>query len=1141
MRFITSFLAAAIIASSAYSATIEVPAQYPTIQAAIDAAVDGDVVLVSPGTYVENIDFSGKAITVVSTDGRDNTFIELAVSLDYPVPDGPVDSSYVQPAITDSDVLAIVTFTNGEDNSSVLDGFTVRSSGWLRGIFCYDAGPTIQNCDITDCRYGGDGAGIWCVNSSARIIGNRIYNNIGSITGGGVGGRGEVTPEIAYNEIYENYAPHGPGIGFVAPSANLNIHHNLIRHNTSQPGCQGALYIYGQNSDIVNNTIVGNSASGITLLDGYSINIINNIVASNDGAGLIPLNASYDYNDIWDNTSNNLISVNGISVDPEFVDPVLSDFRLQPPSPCVDAGHPDPQYNDPDGTRNDMGAFPSELSVLTVTNIGVMSESPSNVVNHTPVIEWYMFEPEGLPQVAFELEIGTDADWSVAEMWATGEVVSPEMSIDYSGLPLEDGVTYYVRVRATNGVEWSDWGNGIFTMNSVPSMPVPQYPIEQTVVRLNYVRLEVLNSEDAEGDALVYDYEVFADAALIELVAGDYGVEEQVSITISARVPGLEADREYWWVARASDGYEQSSWTDPESFLTESGGVIRVPEDQPTIQAALDVSLGGDTVLVSPGVYAEALSYPPHAVTVISSEGAENTVLTAPAVEDMINVPVPDGLLSEDTSAVLTDEVLTLVHAAVPDSGSSFEGFTVTGAHGVQWLVYLETTLHFEIANNRFVDNDAYDVIRCMGNAPITVTRNLIANSATGNAVVTISPRCNFINNTVYGGARGLAIYGEYSVILNNIVTDVDWYAIYDPHYTSTVDYNDFWNNGSNGWPGGNGISLDPLFIDPESDVFYLKAGSPCVDAGHPDPQYNDPDGSRNDMGAYSLFETPVSVCEPQLVSEDQTHVISHEPTIEWLVCGPPTATQVAYQIEVGTDADWSVAEMWATGEVFSSSTSVVYAGLPLDDGQTYYVRIRIYDGTDWSYWSGMQFRMNSFPTSPEPSYPVSQQLIHINQVYLSVLNSTDPEADVLVYDFEIYSDPMLTILVASQSGVTEQENITSSDIMSGLETDQEYWWRARCFDGYEHSEWSTVESFLTRGAATIYVPEEFPTIQDALNNCAPEDTIAVGPGTYQEYIDFLGKDVVLVSSGGRDVTFIAPIVYSSPDDLPTPMDSSSA
>ena len=55
---------------------LHVPGDYPTIQEAIDAAMDGDEVEVHPGTYNETINFLGKAISVYSTDGPDVTIID---------------------------------------------------------------------------------------------------------------------------------------------------------------------------------------------------------------------------------------------------------------------------------------------------------------------------------------------------------------------------------------------------------------------------------------------------------------------------------------------------------------------------------------------------------------------------------------------------------------------------------------------------------------------------------------------------------------------------------------------------------------------------------------------------------------------------------------------------------------------------------------------------------------------------------------------------------------------------------------------------------------------------------------------------------------------------------------------------------
>ncbi|MCK4311361.1 MAG: hypothetical protein KAW88_01350 [Candidatus Cloacimonetes bacterium] len=50
---------------------------------------------------------------------------------------------------------------------------------------------------------------------------------------------------------------------------------------------------------------------------------------------------------------------------------------------------------------------------------------------------------------------------------------------------------------------------------------------------------------------------------------------------------------------------------------------------------------------------------------------------------------------------------------------------------------------------------------------------------------------------------------------------------------------------------GEGNIDADPLFVDPDNGDYHLQTGFPCIDAGNPDPQYNDPDATRNDMGAY--------------------------------------------------------------------------------------------------------------------------------------------------------------------------------------------------------------------------------------------------------------------------------------------------
>ncbi|MDX2432414.1 MAG: hypothetical protein QNK35_15860, partial [Bacteroides sp.] len=99
---------------------IKVPEEHTTIQAAINAAVEGDTVLVDEGTYLENINFLGKPITVAShfiLDG-DTSHISKTV----------IDGS--QP--THPDTASVVLMISGEDSTSVLNGFTITGGKGTR-------------------------------------------------------------------------------------------------------------------------------------------------------------------------------------------------------------------------------------------------------------------------------------------------------------------------------------------------------------------------------------------------------------------------------------------------------------------------------------------------------------------------------------------------------------------------------------------------------------------------------------------------------------------------------------------------------------------------------------------------------------------------------------------------------------------------------------------------------------------------------------------------------------------------------------------------------------------------------------------------------------------------------------------------
>lgn len=253
--------------------TINIPADYSTIQEGIDAAVNGDTVLVAPGTYVENINFLGKAITVKSSNGAQST------TIDGRNPSNP-------------DFGSVVTFNNNEGLNSVLEGFKLVNGTGTKlvnshggAIFCNSGSPTIVNNSITR-NVAYDGGAICCHYSSPSIRSNLISDNAAYANGGGICCSLYSFPVIALNAITDNTSAYGGGIycdesdpeielntitvntadysggGIYCGDSDPLITKNAISHNGAISGGGGGIYCIGySNPNILDNSITWNSAS----------------------------------------------------------------------------------------------------------------------------------------------------------------------------------------------------------------------------------------------------------------------------------------------------------------------------------------------------------------------------------------------------------------------------------------------------------------------------------------------------------------------------------------------------------------------------------------------------------------------------------------------------------------------------------------------------------------------------------------------------------------------------------------------------------------------------------------------------------------------------------------------------------------
>lgn len=273
---------------------INIPGDYSTIQQGINNANDGDTVLVQDGTYIENINFNGKNITVSSY---------------YLITQ---DTSYISQTIIDGDQDgSVVTFESGEDSTAIICGFTLRNgySDGGGGIACTYSSPIIDHVTVEDCQ-AYQGGGIWLYLSDPVLCNSQIINNWAS---GGY------------------WKPWGGGI--YCDNSNPLIEDVLIKNNSAawwQPqvieGIGGGIFCDYDSGPILKN-----------------VDIINNYAEEGPGGISCPgINITFDSI----NRCNIYYNINGdIGVSPD-VSVFIDTFSVLTPTPFYGgACHPDFNIN----------------------------------------------------------------------------------------------------------------------------------------------------------------------------------------------------------------------------------------------------------------------------------------------------------------------------------------------------------------------------------------------------------------------------------------------------------------------------------------------------------------------------------------------------------------------------------------------------------------------------------------------------------------------------------------------------------------------------------------------------------------------------------------------------------------------------
>lgn len=305
--------------------------------------------------------------------------------------------------------------------------------------------------------------------------------------------------------------------------------------------------------------------------------------------------------------------------------------------------------------------------------------------------------------------------------------------------------------------------------------------------------------------------------------------------------------------------------------------IIRVPQDQPTIQEGIDAAIDRDTVLVDTGRYVENINF-----------NGKNIMVGSLFLTTLDTYYISQTVIDGDSNGTV------VAFEGGEDSTAVLSGFTITnglGSHGWEYLwgggIYVQNSspslVHVEVTGNTAIEGGG---ICCYNSNPGFTNLTVVGNRAENgggiwcyNSTPKLVKATFSLNTAKY---RGGAIYCDESsaptlvntILWNDLPQEV-YFGETGKSNSITIAYSDIHggqeaimtnNNGTVSWLEGN-IEDDPLFADAGNRDFNLQEGSPCIDAGtaffvwEGDTLVNLPEtayeGNAPDIGA---FESPYSV-----------------------------------------------------------------------------------------------------------------------------------------------------------------------------------------------------------------------------------------------------------------------------------------
>jgi hypothetical protein len=790
-----------------------------TINQGMDATESGDTILVLPGLYVEEIN------------------ILSGVSL--------------KSSETESAIIQAVGSIAMNDNTSIT-GFTILTYG--NAIYCDGGSIKIKNNDIYNEQFSGDA--IHCVNSSAEIMGNLLSNFQRGIFG-------------------------AAGINS-SVRGNFSIKNNILL-------CEyGIRFLEDCDADIYNNTIVFPNGQGIGIQARYSnnIDVQNNIITGaihsagfgikNDGSYTTSLYAAY--NNLWniENVYEGDITLGAgnLNSNPDFVDLDSNNYHLAEGSPCIDGGNPNLQFNDLDSSRNDMGAYggPNKFERnQTIRYVKKLSISNAS----------------GFPSDTISIHLSLDNSKGL---------FSATLSLIYNPDLLQPIAVNLTELTDNFTVQTEFYSHGEIELTLEGPEEISDEIANAKILEFLF---QVAN-EASSGDASPFAIE---DIQLFSAYESEIFLSQ---ITNGVFIVNLGSeDGDYIFVDVNHNGFEDGSRNNPYNTISEgvsnaiSGDTVVVAsgEYNESIQMRENIHLRGASVRVTKIILSDDNSS-------LNFDGISNSEVSGFTFSQVGNDPFAKLIVCDNSSPLIRKNNFISNHPFLDNFGiicgngsnaiiknNSFNdiGMLVTGSNptieenyfnfdNVGTAIHCDNSAAPTISKNNFYVGSDFGIsvfdsnplivnnwifikkqsgqgIYARNSFNVTVKNNIFSGSGSEGRGLLFwnSANYSFTNNTVASLISGLREIESTGIIYNNIISDNSEAGL-QASSSTLIDYNDLWNNFEDYLgctPGRNDISADPLFNDVQQSNFILNTGSPCINSGNPDAQYNDIDGSRNDMGAY--------------------------------------------------------------------------------------------------------------------------------------------------------------------------------------------------------------------------------------------------------------------------------------------------